>query len=123
MINLAMLRSKSAGVLVRDRYLSGIVHDLAENGIEYERLMISRHAAADAGRPHRKEIDTFAGFTGLFESHGRLLARNRYEVHSLGKVLEGNGDTRASVRILAEIHLAADGTWKTVAWKEQANDP
>ncbi len=119
---LSLKRSESAFQLVRNRYLGSVVRDMAENGIVFERLMISKGQGTGSDLPHQKEIGIFASCAGSFESFRKpLKQKNTYEIVSHGILLDRKGKAAFSAHITARVLLRADGQWETIHWSEQSS--
>ncbi len=117
----SLKRSTLAMKMVKGRYWSAAAFDLAENGVEFERMLISNGAVAPPGRPpeaHFRKLGKFAGYEGLFESSTTVLDDAEFEIVSYGKLLNYKGEVRYAVRIDARIRPDANGVWKTVQWTE-----
>ncbi len=118
----SLKRSTLAMKMVKGRYWSAAAFDLAENGVEFERMLLSTGAAAAPGRPpetHSRSLDKFAGYEGLFESSAAALEDGAYEIVSTGKLLDHKGEVRYAVRIDARIRPDSRGVWKTIRWTEK----
>ncbi len=117
---LSLNRSESAFRLVKNRYLGGVVQDMAENGVAFEQLMISKEQGADSDSPHSREIGMFAGYAGSFESFCKPLEQNTFEIISRGKLADGTGKVAFSAQITATILRTDNGEWKIINWSEHA---
>jgi len=119
LVSLTFLRAAMGDRLVRNRYLTGVVRDLAENGIELERLLLSKGQAASVHSPHREQIGFFLGYRGSFESYVRPQANGEMMAVSEGKLADRTGQEKYSVRIQARIRHSSQGQWETLEWSEE----
>ncbi len=118
----SLKRSTLAMKMVKGRYWSAAAFDLAENGVEFERMLISGGAIAPSGRPpeiHSRSLGKFAGYEGLFESSATAVEDGAYEITSHGKLLDHKGEVRYAVRINTRIRPDSRGVWKTIQWTEE----
>ncbi|MDM8516332.1 hypothetical protein QUF76_09050 [Desulfobacterales bacterium HSG16] len=142
---LSLMRSEAALRLVKYRYLESIALDLAENGIEFEKMIIKkniiktmiikkvsqpiRDAARDKieyegrndaiNKTHYKKFNTFAGYAGSFESFFKPLKSGAYEITSRGKLTDSEKKPAFTAEIMVQIALDRRGSWKTIGWSEQ----
>ena len=115
----SLKRSEAAFKLVKNRYWDGIVLDMAENGLEFERLMISKGKNVGPDSPHIREFGSFAGYSGSFESFSKRMTPDTHEITSVGKLLDRNGNSAFSLKICEKIHFGG-GRWETIARTEQS---
>ncbi len=115
----SLKRSTMGMNMVKGRYWSAAALDLAENGVEFERMLLSG-GAGPTGRPpgtHRRELGKFAGYDGLFESSASALENGEHRILSTGMLLN-HREVRYAVKITARIRPDAEGVWRTVHWSE-----
>ncbi len=120
---LSLNRSESAFRLVKNRYLGGVVQDMAENGVAFEQLMISKEQGANSNSPHRREIGMFAGYAGSFESFCKPLKQNTFEIISRGELVGRTGKAEFSAHITATMLRTENGQWKIIYWSENVPKP
>lgn len=120
---LSLNRSESAFRLVKNRYLGGVAQDMAENGVAFEQLMISKKQGADSNSPHRREMGMFADYAGSFESFFKPLKQNTFEIISRGKLVDRTGKMVFLTQITATTLHTDNGQWKIIYWSEHAPKP
>ncbi|MCP4351516.1 MAG: hypothetical protein GY795_39120 [Desulfobacterales bacterium] len=116
---ISLTRSESSFRLLKNRYLNDVARNLAENGIEFERFMISKGKHAGSDSPHKRDIGMFAKHAGSFESYASLIEEDVFEIVSKGKLSDQSGRLKFSICILARISCSEDGAWKITGWSEQ----
>lgn len=134
---LSLMRSEAALRLVKYRYLESVALDLAENGIEFEKMMIKKNIikamiikkasqpVRDEGsneamnKTHYRKFNTFAGYAGSFESFFKPLNSGAYEITSRGKLIDSEKKPAFTAEIMVRIALDRRGSWKTIHWSEQ----
>lgn len=114
----SLKRSEAAFRLIRNRYWDGIVLDMAENGLAFERSMITA-GEINAHSRHIREFGSFAGYSGRFESFSKRIARDTYEITSVGKLLDRTGNPAFMLKI-CEKAIFSNGVWETAARTEQS---
>ncbi|MCP4687225.1 MAG: hypothetical protein GY859_04185 [Desulfobacterales bacterium] len=118
----SLKRSTLAMKMVKSRYWSAAALDLAENGVEFERMLISGGGIAQPGRSpgaHRRELGVFAGYEGVFESSTTALENREYQIVSYGRLFNHKGEVQYAVRIRARIRPDSEGFFETVQWSEE----
>jgi len=116
-----LLRVQLGQEQVRNRYLTGVARDLAEDGIEFEKLMLQKGQAAPESAPHREQVGVFANRQGLFSAFARPLGNDEYQVVGEGKIISKNGGLKLSSRIRATVKKLPNGSWQTLDWSEDGS--
>lgn len=122
LFHLSYVRTMSTMTLIKNRYWEGITLDLAVNGVEFERMMISNGKINNSNSFHRKEIGMFAGYAGLFEARTKKMSKHEFEIASTGILVDREGSLKLSLRIITRIKQVAKGRWETVYWDEKRTD-
>ncbi len=134
---LSLMRSEAAMKLVKYRYLESIAMDLAENGIEFEKMRIKQTMVAKKGnrsdynsdfekhetetikKTHYSKFDTFAGYAGSFESLFKPLGSGTYEIISMGKLIDCEKKPAFTAKIIALAMMDGQGYLKMTYWSEK----